>query len=184
MSAYCVPSYTPTLATLLNARRSATKISVKEASVLLAAVTRSPMRRQLPFAAKEVTLIQEVVPDCVRLDILSDTPSLDDQSTANLPTAPAILERLPHASILHLACHGQQDPLDPLESGFVVQGGMLTIAKLMSLNLDNAFLSYLSACDTAKGDEVQPDQAVHLAATMLFVGFKSVVGTMWCVLLR
>jgi CHAT domain-containing protein len=49
----------------------------------------------------------------------------------------------------------------------------------MSLNLPNAFLAILSACETAKGDASQPDQSVHLAAAMLYIGFKSVVGTMW-----
>ncbi|KAJ7226876.1 hypothetical protein GGX14DRAFT_348119 [Mycena pura] len=32
---------------------------------------------------------------------------------------------------------------------------------------------------TAKGDEKVPDEAIHLAATMLFTGFRGVVGTMW-----
>jgi hypothetical protein len=39
-------------------------------------------------------------------------------------------------------------------------------------------LAFLSACQTAKGDEDMPDQAVHLAASMLFCGFKSVIATM------
>jgi CHAT domain-containing protein len=56
---------------------------------------------------------------------------------------------------------------------------LLTVSSLMSLSLPNAFLAILSACETAKGDVSQPDQAVHLAATMLYIGFKSVVGTMW-----
>ena len=56
---------------------------------------------------------------------------------------------------------------------------MLTVSQLLSLNLSRAFFAFLSACETAKGDEKQPDQAIHLAATMLFVGFRSVIGTMW-----
>ena len=91
------------------------------------------------------------------------------------------MEKLPEASILHLACHGHQDPHNPLESGFIMHDGMLTVAKLMSLNLDHAFFAFLSACETAKGDKAQPDQAIHLAATTLFSGFKSVVATMWYV---
>jgi CHAT domain-containing protein len=49
----------------------------------------------------------------------------------------------------------------------------------MELDLSKAFLAFLSACETARGDEGQPDQTVHLAATMLFAGFRSVVATMW-----
>jgi hypothetical protein len=51
----------------------------------------------------------------------------------------------------------------------------------MQLKLDDTFLAFLSACATAKGDKDQPDQVMHLAAAMLFSGFKSVVATMWYV---
>jgi CHAT domain-containing protein len=83
------------------------------------------------------------------------------------------------ANIVHLACHGIQDASDATQSGFCLGDGRLTIANLMELKLDNAFLAFLSACETAKGDKKQPDQAMHLAAAMLFSGFKSVVATMW-----
>jgi CHAT domain-containing protein len=85
------------------------------------------------------------------------------------------------ANIVHLACHGIQDVKDATQSGFCLGDGRLTIAKLMELKLDSAFLAFLSACETAKGDQEQPDQAMHLAAAMLFGGFKSVVATMWYV---
>jgi CHAT domain-containing protein len=49
----------------------------------------------------------------------------------------------------------------------------------MKLDLKDAVFAFLSACETAKGDTEQPDQAIHLAAAMLFVGFKSIVATMW-----
>jgi CHAT domain-containing protein len=81
--------------------------------------------------------------------------------------------------VLHLACHAHQDPHDPLESGFDLPGGRLTLSQLMKLNLPEAQLAYLSACESAAVDENQPDEAMNLAATMLFVGFKSVVATMW-----
>jgi CHAT domain-containing protein len=86
------------------------------------------------------------------------------------------------ANIVHLACHGIQDDIDATQSGFCLGDGRLTIAKLMELKFDNAFLAFLSACGTAKGDEEQPDQAMHLAASMLFSGFKSVIATMWYVI--
>jgi CHAT domain-containing protein len=93
----------------------------------------------------------------------------------------SVLEQAPSAHILHLACHGHQHE-DPLKSCFALQDGRLTISALMDLKLPKAMLAYLSACETAKGDKKQPDQAVHLAASMLFCGFRSVVGTMWSVL--
>jgi CHAT domain-containing protein len=85
------------------------------------------------------------------------------------------------ASIVHLACHGVQDIKDATQSGFCLGDGRLTIAKLMDLRTDDAFLAFLSACETARGDKKQPDQGMHLAAAMLFSGFKSVIATMWYV---
>jgi CHAT domain-containing protein len=43
----------------------------------------------------------------------------------------------------------------------------------------NLSLAFLSACETAKGDNGTPDEAMHLAGVMLFAGFRSVIGTMW-----
>jgi CHAT domain-containing protein len=62
-----------------------------------------------------------------------------------------------------------------------MQDTLLTVSMLMELNLPNAFFAFLSACETAKGDSAQPDQVIHLAATMLYVGYRSIVGTMWYV---
>jgi CHAT domain-containing protein len=93
-------------------------------------------------------------------------------------TVQSVLQQAPSAHILHLACHGHQHE-DPLKSCFALQDGRLTISALMDLKLPKAMLAYLSACETAKGDKKQPDQAVHLAASMLFCGFRSVVATMW-----
>ena len=56
---------------------------------------------------------------------------------------------------------------------------LFRILYLSTSNLDGAFLTFLSVCETAKGDNAPPDQAIHLAAAMLFAGCKSVVGTMW-----
>jgi CHAT domain-containing protein len=83
-------------------------------------------------------------------------------------------------NVLHLACHGVQHTV-PLKSSFILEDGALSIWDLMKLDLPQAALAFLSACQTAKGDSSQPDQAVHLAASMLFCGFRSVIATMWCV---
>jgi CHAT domain-containing protein len=171
---YVVPSYIPTLGVILNARRNYQPIRKSEAKVLLASVPNPYKWLPLPFAEQEVAEIESVL----------DTASvlrLSDQEGQGATVA-GIQEKLPEASILHLACHGHQDPKHPLDSGFVMRDAMLTVSDIMALRLPNVLLAFLSACETAKGDEKQPDQAVHLAAAMLFAGIKSVVGTMWYVL--
>jgi CHAT domain-containing protein len=94
-----------------------------------------------------------------------------------------VLATLPGASIVHFACHGQQSKENPLNSGFTLADGRLTLEELIRLNMPHAQLAYLSACESAAMDENQPDEAVNLAATMLFVGFKSVIATMWSVII-
>jgi CHAT domain-containing protein len=69
--------------------------------------------------------------------------------------AQTLLDRLPEATILHLACHGIQDAETPLNSGFVMSDGILTISKLIGVSSSRAFLAFLSACGTAKGDKVR-----------------------------
>jgi CHAT domain-containing protein len=90
-------------------------------------------------------------------------------------------EVMQDASIVHIACHGKQDPENALRSGFCLGDGRLTISNLMELKLDNPYLAFLSACETAQGDKAQPDQVMHLAAGMMFAGFKTVIATMWYV---
>jgi CHAT domain-containing protein len=90
-----------------------------------------------------------------------------------------VLRLLPEATILHLACHGIQNAKEPLKSGFIMHDRMMEISDLMHLNLPKARLAFLSACETAQGDMERPNEALHLAAIMLYAGFKSVIGTMW-----
>lgn len=146
---------------------------------MLAAVSLPFKGRQLHSVGDEAGLVSKVIPPH-SLTMLGAGPYLGTQG-GGPATAEGVLEHLPRATILHLACHGQQDMNDPLESGFLMEDKKLTVARLMELNLSSAFLAFLSACETAKGDANQPDQAIHLAATMLYAGFKSVVGTMWYV---
>jgi hypothetical protein len=58
---------------------------------------------------------------------------------------------------------GKQNADSPLTSGFSLSDIDLSVSQLMSLDLKDAFLAFLSAYDTAHGDETQPDQTVHLA---------------------
>jgi CHAT domain-containing protein len=99
----------------------------------------------------------------------------------NRTTVAGTSERMETSNIIHLACHGIQDLEDATRSGFCLGDGRLTISDLMRLDIKEGFLAFLSACATARGSDEQPDQAMHLAAAMLFAGFKSVIATMWSV---
>jgi hypothetical protein len=164
-SDYFVASYTPSITALLNAQKARKPICRSDAKTLLVAVDKPFRGPVLPMTVAEAGCVRGHVPT----NIVEASSCID------------VLERIQSTSLVHLACHGSQNPTNALESGFFLDDGLLTVSKLMELNLPNAFLAVLSACEMAKGDAAQPDQAIHLAAAMLFAGFQSVVATMWYV---
>jgi CHAT domain-containing protein len=122
--------------------------------------------------------VDEEIRETVYLAERSGITILSDTTGSHLSTknAAGLFES---ANFVHVSCHGLQHPTEPLQSAFCLSDGHLTVEELMHNELKDAFFSFLSACETAKGDKDQPDQAIHLAATMLCVGFKSIVATMW-----
>jgi CHAT domain-containing protein len=174
-SDYIVSSYTPTVSALVRAQKQSGERTFQHQDINLLLVS-EPKAHQpglpvLPGAVEELANVQEIVS---ALDKPIPTPQ-----RMNSATVSDLAVGLATANFVHLACHGIQNTMDALDSGFCLSDGELTVTKLMDLKLDHAFFAFLSACETAKGDEQQPDQVVHLAAAMLFSGFKSVVATMW-----
>jgi CHAT domain-containing protein len=132
---------------------------------------------QLPGARAELNRILTRVPN-QWLNTLGDTTPA---------TVKPALVHLQQSSIIHFACHGTQDLENPLDSGLILSDGRLKVSEIMrrpdgnnTLDIRKPMsLAFLSACETAKGDKTIPDEAMHLAATLLFAGFCGVVATMW-----
>jgi CHAT domain-containing protein len=146
-------------------------ISTSHDNILIVSMPDVSNLTPLPNALLEAELIQTVTKSD-GLTCLSDTGA----------TVHTVIDNLSHAAVLHLACHGHQSQEDPLSSGFSLHDGILTLGQLMNIETPKAQLAYLSACETASTDGNQPDEVINLASTMLFVGFKSVIATMWYVL--
>jgi CHAT domain-containing protein len=153
-SDYVVSSYTPTISRLLGARKEYTPVKKQDVKALVAAVARpfSTLWSELVSANEEVNAIKTALPKGTVISICG-TDDVINEDTFGV-TASGLLTRLPEATILHLACHGRQDPENALNSGFVMSDKMLTIERLMQVPLPQAFMAFLSACETAKGDEV------------------------------
>jgi CHAT domain-containing protein len=175
LSDYCVTSYTPTLGALLSSQHHSTTVSRDHINFLLAAAPKPFKLNALPAVQDEADAVSTIVPP----RCLMSLGHADECTHHSVSTANDVLRLLPDATILHLACHGQQNVEKPLKSGFIMHDKMIRVEDLVRLNLPNAHLAFLSACETAQGDLERPDEALHLAATMLYAGFKSVVGTMW-----
>jgi CHAT domain-containing protein len=92
--------------------------------VLVISVPKTSGLPFLPNARVEAERIRDIVPSS-RLRTLSD----DQAKISN------VLQALPTASVLHLACHGHQSQDDPLTSGFSLHDGRLTLERLMRLQL-------------------------------------------------
>jgi CHAT domain-containing protein len=153
-SDYIVSSYTPTLSSLLNARKGYVPVKKQDVKALIAAVPRSfsPQWAELASTVEEVGIVKAALPEGTLISI----PSMDDSADGDTDrvTVSALLDKLPETTILHLACHGCQDTENALGSGFVMSDGILTIESLMQVPLPRAFMAFLSACETAKGDQV------------------------------
>ncbi|KAG8722250.1 hypothetical protein FRC09_006564 [Ceratobasidium sp. 395] len=93
----------------------------------------------------------------------------------------SVLEAMMSHSWVHIACHGSQDPSDPMKSAFHLHDKDLDLATIARYPLKNARLAFLSACQTATGHATLPDESVHLAAGLLMSGYSTVIATMWSI---
>lgn len=152
----------------------------EDAKMLLAAVPHPYAGSMLGGTVKELNNVRKVVPETSIIPLPPTDDTLADPRAGI--SSRILIDSLPGATMFHIACHGKQYPADPLRNSFILRDKSLPLSDLIRLKLPNAFLAFLSACETAQveGDN-RENQFVNLAAAMLFVGFKSVVGTMWCV---
>lgn len=170
-----VSSYTLTLSALIHAQRWLQPMHTRDVKALLVAEPNAPTLRPLDHAVEEIVTGADALGRKMNVTIMGVLPSQNEAGS----TVEIVAGAMPDAHILHLACHGQQHPDKPLQSGFYLRDDILTVGEIMCMKLPHPVFAILSACETAKGDQKQPDQAIHLTATMLFAGFRSVVATMW-----
>ena len=96
-------------------------------------------------------------------------------------TIARVTEEMGTHSWVHFACHAIQDQVDSLNSGVYLHDRQLSLLEMMKQRMPYADHAFLSACQTCTGDENLSDEAVHIAAGMLAVGYQGVVATMWSV---
>ncbi|MDO0910683.1 CHAT domain-containing protein [Streptomyces sp. DT2A-34] len=94
-------------------------------------------------------------------------------------TRAAVRQALHEHAWVHFACHAEQDDMDPAASALALHDGRLTAAELLELELPQAELAYLSACETAFGAVNLPDEAMHLASALQAAGYRHAIATMW-----
>ncbi|CUA67095.1 Coiled-coil domain-containing protein 136 [Mus musculus] [Rhizoctonia solani] len=165
---HAISSYTPTLSALI----ASTPISPKFNCRLLAVgQATTPGHGSLPGTTKELAHIKAHSQKKVEHSQLVDAQA----------TTTSVLDAMERHDWVHLACHAHQNVSDPTKSGFFLHDGTLDLASINRRSFKNKGLAFLSACQTATGDDTLPDEAIHLASGMLMAGYPSVIATMWSV---
>ncbi|KAG2127527.1 TPR-like protein [Suillus clintonianus] len=165
-----ISSYTPTLATLIQARQRVSQEVSKQQFVAIGQT--NPYRgNESRHVAPELAIVAQC------LGLVVAFTSLDDGDA----TVQGALDALNHNQWLHLACHGMPHRTQPFDSSFAMRDGPLMIKEIIRSNWQNLEFAFLSTCHTMVGHEKSPDEAIHLAAAMQFSGFRSVIGSMWSI---
>ncbi len=125
----------------------------------------------LPFAEKEVGEINEVMTDVDAYIRKGATETLGKK-------------RFSDYRIIHLACHGKFKGDSPLSSALYLTGdqendGLLMVNELFGLDLENASLVVLSACETGLSQIMRGDELIGLSRGFIYAGTPSLVVTLW-----
>jgi CHAT domain-containing protein len=168
LSDFVISSYTPTLSALLNADSLA---PTTHSRLLAIGQEATPGYSRLPGTKAELLSIKSHIQPPLHYIQMTDRDATTDK----------VLAAMEECDWVHLACHASQNIQDPTKSGFFLHDGMLSLATIMQKSLEGKGLAFLSACQTAAGDEERPNEAVHLASGMLLAGYPSVIATMWSV---
>ena len=163
-----VSSYTPTVSALLDKVKAVEEST--SSKVLLVSQTSALDGHQTPGTRQEIESVLKVLsPDsCIHLE-------------GSAATVSQVKQEMGRCNWVHIACGADQNVQDPLKSGMSLHDGRLELLDIMELRTPQCEFAFLSACQTATGDERLPDEAVHLSAGMLAAGCQGVVGTMWAI---
>jgi CHAT domain-containing protein len=99
-------------------------------------------------------------------------------------TIKAVRSHLSEARIVHFACHGKAELIEPLTSGLEMSDGRLTLRDILALNLSDhggIRLAILSACETGLSGIENADEAISLPTGFLQAGVAGVIASLWVV---
>ncbi|CAE6511487.1 unnamed protein product, partial [Rhizoctonia solani] len=165
---YVVSSYTPTLTAMLT---SSPDLSSTSCRLVAVGQANTPGQSPLPGTVRELAYVRAHITNSSQYSQLIGSDG----------TVAAVLDAMEKHDWVHLACHAHQNVSDPTKSGFFLHDGILDLAEINRRSFKGKGLAFLSACQTATGDERLADEAVHLASGMLMAGYASVIATMWSV---
>ena len=125
----------------------------------------------LGFAEIEVANIKRLFPE-------------NEVYSKNKATEARAKGRSASSDIIHFACHGEFNDKQPMQSGLLLSkdkddDGCLQVHEIFGLDLRNANLVTLSACDTALSRIYGGDDLVGLSRGFVYAGTPSILATLW-----
>jgi CHAT domain-containing protein len=122
---------------------------------------------RIPLVDREVKSIAKLLPQATKL-------------TGRASTFSAFQHNATNADLVHLACHGQFRPDNPMFSSLHLADGWVTVRDVCSTRL-KAELVTLSACETGMSHVYSGDEILGLARGFLSAGARSLVLSLWTV---
>jgi len=95
-------------------------------------------------------------------------------------------QKAPEPDVIHFACHGEFNDRQPLQSGLLLAGdrdndGVLQVHEMFGLDLKQASLVTLSACETALCRVRGGDDWAAMSRGLIYAGTPSILATLWSV---
>lgn len=165
-------AYAPSARALSRAIAGRARVVDAPPSLLAIANPRRVSIAPLPFAIAEVRDAEQVTSWSPKTVLVGPDACL----SSVVPAARA-------ATHLHVACHGEFRPSDPMESALLLAGEeKITLKMLLTggVSLSAPRLAVLSACQTANVEfRSLPDEVLGLPSGLLLAGVPGIVATMW-----
>ncbi|KAM0493461.1 hypothetical protein ACHAP8_009288 [Fusarium lateritium] len=171
-----VSSYASSIRAIIRGREKPLSLQLSTTvtqRALLVGMQYTPGIGPLPFADKEVDIVQEL---CKSLGLETTRPGLRKEYVSR---------DLLHCKVFHFAGHGYTDEQDPSNSHLLLEDwkdNVFSVGDLQRMNLreQEPFLAYLSACGTGQMKQYDlVDESIHLISAYQLAGFRHVIGTLW-----
>ncbi|KAJ7496606.1 CHAT domain-containing protein [Mycena latifolia] len=166
-----IHSYTSTLGALLEADSKKPTSSQLKVGVVGVTHTGSGRKQALPGVQEEVRKIVSIVGNEHVHSLIGEQATVE-----------SVQIQLKNCSWIHLACHGEQNLVNPPGSCLHLYKGTLQLGTILQMPLENAEFVFLAACQTAKGDAGLVNESFHLGGGFIAAGFQGAIATIWSML--
>lgn len=159
-------SYTPTLRALQHMRQRSPQPRPPRPGPLIVAMPDTPGHPRLNGAQAELDYLTCRFPQHTTLS--GPAATLDAVTTA-----------MPRHAWAHFSCHGQRDATTRSGDRLLLHDQALTASHIANMNVGDADLAFLSACDTYTTGDLVPDECLTIGAALQLAGYQHVIATQW-----